>query len=279
MDPRREVPPLASAWTRVNDLQIFARVSSGPAPPGNPTVVLVHGVIASSRYMVPTALRLVRSCRVLVPDLPGYGKSTKPRRALSVPELTDVLAAWLPAAGLERAIFAGNSFGCQVVADLTVRYPHLVEGTVLIGPTVDPAGRTMVQQGLRLLRDVPGERPSLWPVLASDLVAMGPVRAFREVQWMLRDPIEEKLPLVRVPTLIVRGSRDPIAPQRWVETMRDLLPEGQLVMMPHAPHAANYSAPGQLVETIVPFIASVHRGEAGIMSRHARPPETPERSG
>lgn len=279
MDTRREAPPLASAWTRVNDQQIFARVSSGPVPSGSPTVVLVHGVIASSRYMVPTAARLARSCRVLVPDLPGYGKSTKPHRALSVPELADVLGAWLPAAGPERAIFVGNSFGCQVVADLAARYPHLVEGAVLIGPTVDPAARTVLQQGLRLLRDVPGERPSLWPVLAGDLLAMGPVRAFRQVQWMLRDPIEEKLPLMRVPTLIVRGSRDPIAPQCWVETMQRLLPEGHLVTMAHAPHAANYSAPAQLVDTIMPFIASVHRGDAGITSQHARQPETPERPG
>ncbi len=193
-------------------------------------------------------------CRVYVPDLPGYGKSGKPPRALAVPELADALSAWMPAMGLGRAIFVGNSFGCQVIADLAVRYPERVQRAVLVGPTVDPQARTMVQQGLRLLLDAPRERLSLWPILARDLFDMGPIRAYREVQAMLEDHIEDKLPFIAMPTLVTRGDSDPIAPERWVSEVTRLLFHGSLCAIPGAPHAANYSTPDKLVALLAPFI-------------------------
>jgi 2-hydroxy-6-oxonona-2,4-dienedioate hydrolase len=49
---------------------------------------------------------------------------------LNATELTDALVGWTRAAGLERAAYLGNSFGCQIVADLALRYPALIEGAV-----------------------------------------------------------------------------------------------------------------------------------------------------
>jgi len=66
---------LQSAWTSIDGLRMHARVSQGP---GSPAMVLVHGLVVSSRYMVPTAERLSPHHPVYVPDLPGFGKSDKP---------------------------------------------------------------------------------------------------------------------------------------------------------------------------------------------------------
>src|SRR4051812_42264365 len=77
---------LVSTWTPVHGLRIHARVSMTPGPDA-PTVVLVHGVAVSSRYLVPLAEQLVPRARVYLPDLPGYGRSEcPPRRDLDVPE-------------------------------------------------------------------------------------------------------------------------------------------------------------------------------------------------
>jgi 2-hydroxy-6-oxonona-2,4-dienedioate hydrolase len=249
---------LETIVTPVDGLDLFARVSAAPAPPGSPTVVLVHGVIASSRYLLPTAVRLASYGRVYVPDLPGYGASGKPARALEVPELADSLVAWMRRLHLERATFVGNSFGCQVVADLAARHPACVDRAVLFGPTVDPSARSMLHLGLRLLWDAPRERLSLLPIQGRDLVKLGPARAHGAVQAMLRDRIEDKLPLVNAPTLVVRGGRDPLVSDRWVQEIVRLLPAGSLVTIPDAPHAANYSAPNRLMQAIRPFITQGH---------------------
>src|SRR3954463_12088270 len=115
--------PLASRWVRAGRLRLHARVSVLPVAASAPTVVLVHGLLVSSRYMIPTAERLAAYCHVHSPDLPGYGKSAKPRAALDVPRLADALAAYIEAAGLERVVLLANSFGCQVAADYAARYP------------------------------------------------------------------------------------------------------------------------------------------------------------
>jgi pimeloyl-ACP methyl ester carboxylesterase len=63
-------------------VRAFVRVSERA---GGLPVVLVHGLMISSLYMVPTARCLAPHVPVYAPDLPGFGLSGKPRRVLSVP--------------------------------------------------------------------------------------------------------------------------------------------------------------------------------------------------
>jgi 2-hydroxy-6-oxonona-2,4-dienedioate hydrolase len=155
----RQAGQLESRWTRVEGLPVHARVSADPAPSGSLPIVLVHAIGVASRFMVPVAEMLAPYYRVYAPDLPGFGASGKPNRVLNVVELTDALAGWTRAIGLEQAAFLGNSFGCQIVADLALRYPQLVERVVLQGPTTDPSARGASRQIARLLLNSRRERP------------------------------------------------------------------------------------------------------------------------
>lgn len=136
--PIGQYKKLESVWTRVGGLRVHARASGGPAPEERTAVVLVHGLIVSSRYMVPTAERLALHRRVFAPDLPGFGRSERPLEPLDVAALADALSDWMGQVGLERATLVGNSMGCQVIADLAVRHPGRVEQAVLQGPTMNP---------------------------------------------------------------------------------------------------------------------------------------------
>jgi 2-hydroxy-6-oxonona-2,4-dienedioate hydrolase len=242
-------------YDRVGGLRVHARVSAGSVPAGAPTVVLVHGVLVSSRYMVPTAERLAPHARVYAPDLPGYGESDKPARALDVPALADALAAWMRAVGLGRADLVGNSFGCQILADFAARYPARVRRLVLLGPTVDPRARSPARLAARWLLNVPREPLALDLVVARDFLDMGPRRTIGTIRQMLRDRIEAKLPLVRAPTLVVRGARDTIVPRRWAEAATRSLPRGRLATIPGAGHTVNYNAPGAVARLVLAFLA------------------------
>ena len=245
-------------WTRVAGRTIYARVSPGPSLPGAVDVVLVHGLAVSSAYMVPTAVRLSRHHRVFAPDLPGFGRSDKPRRVLSVRELADALADWMAAVGLGPAALVGNSLGCQIVADFARRHPALIERAVMIGPTMDPRARTMLQQAWRLGLDILREPRSAWVVQGIDYLKFGPRRLVITLHDGLRDALEAELPHVRVPTLVVRGGRDPIVPQRWAEQVASLLPEARLVVIPGVPHIVNFTAPDLLVPVLLSFLDGRH---------------------
>jgi pimeloyl-ACP methyl ester carboxylesterase len=214
--------------------------------------------------MVPTAVRLARHYRVYAPDLPGFGHSDKPRQALDIPELADALVAWMDAAGLERAPLVGNSLGCQIIVDAAIRYQDRLASLVLQGPTMDRHARTLRQQLCRGLLDVLREHPSQPLVQTRDYAKFGLRRSLRTFRFAARDRIEDKLPLVQQPALVVRGERDPIVSQRWVEEVTRLLPSGRLVVIPGAPHTLNYSTPQAFVRVLRPFLEGAGSDEETI---------------
>ena len=243
-------------WTLTvaNGGRMHARVSVGGAA-GGPPVVLVHGLVVSGRYMVPLLEELARSHVVYAPDLPGFGRSEGPAHALDVVGPADALAAWMRASGLGGAALVGNSMGCQVITELVLRHPGLAGRVVLQGPTMDPCARSAPRQMWRLLLDTAREPPSLVAIEGLDLLRAGVRRSWRTLRNALDDPIEERLPRVRVPALVVHGSRDRISPRHWAEEVARLLPRGRLVGLPHAAHAANYSAPAEFACAVRAFLA------------------------
>lgn len=257
-DGRRDAGPseirkLQSIWTDVGPCRMHARASADSATSPRVPVVLVHGFGVSSSYFVPTAERLAVEFEVYAPDLPGHGKSDTPAEPLDIPRLADQLLAWMDAVGLQRVSLVANSMGCQVSVDLAVRYPNRVERLVLIGPTSDPTARTFTAHALRLIASAPFERVSLIPILMVDYLRMGP-RLIPEFRFLLRDPVEEKLPQVTMPVMIVRGERDAIVPTRWFEEAARLVRAERKVVIVRWGHAVNFSAPRQLTAAIAPFL-------------------------
>jgi pimeloyl-ACP methyl ester carboxylesterase len=64
---------------------MHARTNARPPLGDLPAVVLVHGMVVSSRYMAPLASHLAPYARVHAIDLPGYGMSHKPESILNLP--------------------------------------------------------------------------------------------------------------------------------------------------------------------------------------------------
>jgi 2-hydroxy-6-oxonona-2,4-dienedioate hydrolase len=230
-------------WTAVDAQRIYARAALRNAPPNAPVVVLVHGLVVSSRYMEPLARHIAPHFRVYAPDLPGFGKSDDPGRTLQVHELADSLLTWMDATGIQEAILVGNSFGCQIAVEFAVRYPERVSQMVLLGPTTDPDARSMVRQSLRWLANAVQEPPSLGPLLLRDYLAAGLIRAIRTFRIAVNDEIHKKLPYVPVPTLVVRGANDTIVPEPWADRAAALLPHGERATVPGVGHTLNYTAP------------------------------------
>ena len=248
-----------SRWAVVGGLRMHARVPADPAPREAPIVVLVHGLVVSSRYMVPTLSCLAADHRVYAPDLPGFGRSEKPPRALDIPALARALDGWMEVMGLGSAVFVGNSMGCQVIAELAVRSPARVERAVLQGPTMAPGERTLLRQAARLALDCFREPPSLIPIELLDLLSAGPLRSLRTFRHAADDRIEEKLPMLQAPALVLHGGRDPIVPERWAREVAGLLPDGRLVIVPEAAHAMNYDAPSKLAWHVRAFLGAAAR--------------------
>lgn len=239
----------------VDGQRLHAVVSTAAPPSARPDAVLVHGLGVSSRYLLPTLDRLGRHRRTWAVDLPGFGDSTRPRRALRIEQLAAALGGWLDAAGIGAPVLVANSLGCQVVVELAA-CGHDVTGLVLVGPTVDDAARTWSAQVGRWLRDAPREPPSLIPIVLRDYVRSGLRRPLATFAAALDHAIDDRLQHVTAPVLVVRGENDPIAPRDWCGRLRDAVPRGRLVEVAGAAHAVNFSHPQELTDEVEGFLAS-----------------------
>ena len=118
---------------------------------------------------------------------------------------------------------------------------------------MDPSARTAPRQILRWLWDTVREDPLQLPILVRGVGDAGPHGVVGTLVHALRDPIEDKLPLVRVPVLVTRGSREPIVPEAWATTATRLLHLGELAVVP-GPHNANYGAADHLGALVLAFL-------------------------
>jgi pimeloyl-ACP methyl ester carboxylesterase len=217
-------------------------------------VVLVHG-LSSSRTLKPLIKSLGTQRPVFAPDLPGFGMSDQPIHPLDVPGLADALRRWLIDHRLVPAIVIGVSFGCEVAVDLAARHPASVERLALIGPTLDPDARSPVRLAMRWARNAPRSSPRLAPTIVHDLIDAGPWRTVRTLRRALDDPMEEKLPDVSAPTLILRPERDHLVPDGWTERVAELIPDAELVSVPKVGHSIGPKAAARLTALLVPFLA------------------------
>jgi pimeloyl-ACP methyl ester carboxylesterase len=227
--------------------------AGGPGRPAR-TVVLIHGVVVSGRYLTPLGAELLPDFAVALPDLPGYGLSDCAPPGPSLGDLAEAAIASADVANGGRLTLVGNSFGAQIAIEAALRHHELVDRVVLIGPTVDPRARSLPRQYLRWQRCAPYERPSVFPVMARDLLDVGPVQAAHLLRVMLRDRPEEKLAAVRQPTLVVRGERDRVAPEDWCRRVVELLPAGRLLEIPFEGHMPHWSAPAAVASALRDFL-------------------------
>lgn len=102
------------------------------APEGQPTVLLLHGWIASAGLNWFTAYGpLAERYGVVAPDLRGHGRGIRSRRRFRLADCADDTAATLEALGTGPVIAVGYSMGGPVAQLLWKRHPHLVDGLVL----------------------------------------------------------------------------------------------------------------------------------------------------
>jgi pimeloyl-ACP methyl ester carboxylesterase len=217
--------------------------------------------------MRPLARALAGSFSAYMPDLPGQGRSSVMPGPTSIRALGEVLGEWVDAAGLDRPAFVANSMGCQVVTQLAVASPERVGPMVLVGPTIDPSRRAARHQLFGGLRDAAREPLSLIALTTRDDASVGIRRLLATARVVLEDRIEERLPLVGQPTVVVYGENDGFIGREWAERVATLLPRGRLVVIPREAHAVHYTRPELIAGIVTDLLAEEGEHRRGELVR------------
>jgi pimeloyl-ACP methyl ester carboxylesterase len=213
-------------------------------------VVLVHGIGVGAAYFSRLAPLLAVHGQVRTIELPGFGGAPKPEYALSVEGLATLVVALLESIGRPVTLL-GHSMGTQIVLETALRSPALVERLVLIGAVTDPEERSAVLQGLRLAQDTLGESPAANRAVFSEYLRCGPRRYLATLPSMLDYDTIGAATRTAVPTLVIRGGRDPIFRRPFARRVASALPVGRLVEVPGAHHVVQHTHPRAVASAIL----------------------------
>lgn len=253
---------------RADGLDLFV----AEAGQGEP-VVLLHGggpgATGLSNYS-RNIDALAERYRVIVPDMPGYGRSTKgvdgsdPFRFLA-----DSIRALLDELAIDRAHLVGNSYGGAAALRLALDTPERVDRLILMGPGGIGTTRALPTEGLNcLLGYYGGDGPSREKLekfirqylvfdgnavpddlidlryeasIDPDVVADPPLRrpsglfALRTL-WRMDFTRDSRLSELQTPTLVVWGTEDKVNRPSGGPTLAKALPECELLEVPQAGH-------------------------------------------
>jgi pimeloyl-ACP methyl ester carboxylesterase len=244
------------------------------------TVVLLHGIFSEKDHWVDFARELTKRYRVVIPDIPGFGESTRLSTASYTysAQLTR-LQNLFDAIKLGEFHIAGNSMGGTLAALYSIHNPDRVKSVALIGAphgirTPEPSSMDLLlEQGkIPLVVRSPEEfegmldmlffkRPFIpYPILkesreSSIRLADDNERIFHE-QLQDRYLLHEKLPLIKVPTLTIWGEGERIFHPSGAEVLKEALPHQPVIMMPTG-HLPQMEQPKEAAGYLLDFIDRV----------------------
>lgn len=243
-------------------------------------LLLLHGLGCSADAWGPSLRCLAQqelAEPVVAPDLPGYGHSSGPSKALGMAELADWAARFLDAQGIDRAHAAGNSMGCQVALALALRHPERVGSLVLTGPTTGAHFTRWWGYLLGLACDAWREPMRYNARLLRMYAQMGPRRYLQTASKMLADDPLVDPAAVKAPCLVIRGERDAIVSEAIARRLAAALPAGSFVQVNGAAHAVPFNSPAAFVRIALAFVAGTETGafSAGTSGAERALPSTP----
>ncbi|EYB67696.1 alpha/beta hydrolase [Deinococcus phoenicis] len=223
-----------------------------------PPLVLVPGLGCASWMYVRVCRELARTRTVYAYDPPGHGFSQgRPGYPRTIEDLTDHLAAWLEASGLRGAPLLGHSLGGEVIFDLAARFPGSTTALIACAPTGIPENPHVSRQLLRLARDLPRERPQLLLPGVAAYLRSGPALMYRLAENQSHHQTGPLLPHVRVPTLLLDGTRDPVIQAWTVDALCRVIPHAIVAEIPGGTHAVTDTFPKAVARYTLDFLQAV----------------------
>ncbi len=255
--------------SRVYDGETYVRVNS-IGEGGTRPFVLVPGIGVSSTYFEKLAPHLNEFGPVHAVDLPGFGGVPHPDDALSIREFADLVGRVIDELQLDDPIVVGHSMGSQIVSDLVSRRPEL-STLVLIGPVIHPEERRVLTQARRFLQAAWHEPGTVKLLAISAYLLCGFKWFARVLPKMMAFPIEERLPLIKAHTLVIRGEFDSVAPREWVKEVGSLLPSSRLWEIEGAAHSVMYAHAEEVARLCVEHAREKAGDAAGDSTLHVAP--------
>jgi abhydrolase domain-containing protein 6 len=243
------------------------------------TILFVHGFGADKDRWGPFLRPFADSYRLVVPDLPGFGESSRIASAgYDIPNQVKRLERFVETIGLVRFHLVGISMGGYIAAYYAGEYPERVESLALMAPAgvkariasemwrrYEEEGRISLLYKTREQFDeflsLVFHRPPWIPRRFRDYMAgKGAVnhdfyeKILRDMDRVGLNLLEDRLSKIRAGTLIIWGAEDAILHVSGAERFEKGIRKNRKVIIDNCGHVPYFERPGETTRTLRQFL-------------------------
>jgi 4,5:9,10-diseco-3-hydroxy-5,9,17-trioxoandrosta-1(10),2-diene-4-oate hydrolase len=238
---------------------VSIRINVAGPEDGEP-VVFIHGsgpgASGASNFRQNVAAFVDAGYRVVLPDLVGYGASSKPEGIdYSLALFTDTLRAALEAQGIERPVLVGNSLGGGVAIQLALDDPDFASRLILMSPgCIEELADYFAMPGIagmvssfgsaafdemeqrRLITNLVYDPVHVTDALVAERFAVAANQP-KDVLTRMRTPnLRPRLGELRMPILVLWGSDDRFMPQTGIRYFLESCEDARVVIFNKVGH-------------------------------------------
>ncbi|PZG44686.1 alpha/beta hydrolase [Spongiactinospora gelatinilytica] len=255
-------------------MHLYSRSAGSGVP-----VVLLHAFPLSSAMWLAQREGLAASCRVITPDLRGFGGSVLNDEPPSIDVMADDVAALLDAEGVERAVVGGLSMGGYVTMAFCRRHPDRLLGVILADTraTADQEQASANRERIAAAVSANGNAILLDEVLPGLVgpttrqrrgMVFGRVRGLVQaappgaVAWAERAMAGradsfDTLRDLKVPALVIVGEEDQMTTPADAEAIAEAVPDSRLTVIEAAGHLSAVEQPEAFNRAVAAFVGGI----------------------
>jgi 3-oxoadipate enol-lactonase len=227
---------------KINGLTMYYEVHGEGEP-----LVLIPGLRNNVSEYENIIASLAAKYRVVALDNRGAGRTDKPDIPYSIGMMADDTAGLLDVLDIKQAHLLGISMGGRIAADVTLRYPERVKSLILVST--------------RLKRQAQPTWPGLWVDLVLRLPLLQRMDKYpqpyyasvRQRQASREYDCTDRLHEIQVPTLILHGKKDKLAPYQLAEEMHARIKGSKMITF-NGGHLFLFLQPRQFTGVIIEFL-------------------------
>ncbi|OPH56133.1 alpha/beta hydrolase [Paenibacillus ferrarius] len=239
-------------------------------------IILLHGFPLDHRMWASQVQALAPYYRVITPDLRGMGQSDVPATNISIDTYADDILTLMDKMGIQKAALGGFSMGGYVAFALLRKAPSRFTSLILANTRPEADGQearrnrmnmavSLYDKGAAAAKDAmlpkllteqtrqdqPGLVDSLSLVMES-MAAEGLVHA--SLAMAFREDSVDLLSTISVPTLVIAGEHDAVAPPDVMNKMADQISDASFHVIPGAAHLTPMENPAAFNTLLLEFL-------------------------
>jgi pimeloyl-ACP methyl ester carboxylesterase len=219
--------------------------------------LILHGWQRSVDEWNSVAKTLEDSYRVILLDLPGFGKTAKPAADFSIYDYSTFVEHFLDKLGFKKTILLGHSLGARLGIILATN-TNKVEKLILVSPAGIEKKSFFSKIKVWIFKSGKIFLPKTTTENLKQKMGSDDYKAANEMRStfikIISEDLSYLLPKINIPTLLIWGNKDTIIPMWKIKQMKQIIPNAKLRVTWESGHFPHIEKPREFIEILKDYL-------------------------